>query len=147
MLQLKTELIAILIALLVLVGGYAYNLHGRIETLEQSVAVATQAAADNLKAKEQSDLSCKATTELLEQYRDKQEGIGSSQQAAGDAINSLPTLTIKETANASPTKPQAFSDNDRLSPDTMRLLDKAYCDGDKDSCASTAQGATKSLRP
>lgn len=136
LLQLKNNLIAILIALLVLVGGYAYKLNGEIETLEQSVAVATQAAADNLKAKEQSDLSCKATTELLGQYRDKQEGIGSSQQAAGDAINSLPTLTIKEQPNAAPTQPQGFADNDRLSPDTMRLLDKAYCDGDKDHCAS-----------
>lgn len=136
LLQLKNDLIAILIALLVLVGGYAYKLNGEIETLEQSVAVATQAAADNLKAKEQSDLSCKATTELLAQYRDKQEGIGSSQQAAGDAINSLPTLTIKEQPYAAPTQPQGFSDNDRLSPDTMRLLDKAYCDGDKDHCAS-----------
>lgn len=139
LLQLKTDLIAILIALLVLVGGYAYNLHGQIEILEQSVATATHAAAENLKAKEQSDLSCKATTELLSQYRDKQEGIGSSQQAAGDAINYLPTLTIKEPANAAPTKPQGFADNDRLSPDTMRLLDQAYCDGDKDNCSSTAK--------
>lgn len=134
LLQLKTDLIAILIALLVLVGGYAYNLSGEIDNLKQSVAVATQAAADNLKAKEQSDLSCKATTELLAQYRDKQEGIGSSQQAAGDAINSLPTLTIKEAPNVAPTKPQGFADDARLSPDTMRLLDAAYCDGNEDRC-------------
>jgi len=139
LLQLKTDIIAILIALLVLVSGYAYNLNGEIDNLRQSVTTATQAAADNLKAKEQSDLSCKATTELLAQYRDKQEGIGSSQQAAGDAINSLPTLTIKEAANAVPTKPQGFADDARLSPDTMRLLDSAYCDGDKDRCPSSTK--------
>ena len=138
MLQLKSYLTVILATLLLVVVGYAYHSHTENVRLIGEVSTFKSAAEENLKAKEQADASCEATVELLSEHYKEQAKLQASQQATGDAINSLPTLTIKETANEAPTKPQSYADDARLSPDTMRLLDTAYCDGDKDHCSITA---------
>jgi hypothetical protein len=120
-------------------GGYGYYAHGRIEQLTQDVSTFKTAAQNNLKAKEDADRSCVVTVDTLNSYYREQEGIQTSQEATGAAILALPTLTIKEKAHAAPTKPQGFADDDRLSPDLMQLLDKAYCDGNKDGCSTPAK--------
>lgn len=127
---------AIILSLLLIASGYSYYAYSEIVTLQGEVSTYKVAAEDNLKAKEQADASCLITVETLNQHYRKESVLNAAQQSTGDAINVLPTLTIKEEAHAAPTKPQSFSDGDRLSPDLMRLLDTAYCDGNKDGCAS-----------
>lgn len=130
-----------LAALLLVIGGVLYIQSLRIEvtTLRLDMATYEQAAETNRKAMELADKSCSVTQDAIRQHYEAAMLLLNAQKATGDAINALPTLTLKEKANAAPTKPQGFADDDRLSPDTMRLLDNAYCDGDKDSCANTAE--------
>lgn len=130
---------AILLSIVIAVGGFAYYEHQQLLKMAAEVTVYKSAAEINLKAKEDADKSCIVTVDSLNGYYKEQEKLGSSQQATGDAILTLPTLTIKEKANAAPTKPQSFADDDRLSPDVMRLLDDAYCYGNKDGCATPAK--------
>lgn len=137
--SIKTYLLIAVATLMLAVGGYGYYAHGRIETLTQEVSTYKDAAATNLKAKEDADKSCVVTVDSLNSYYKNQEALSTSQEATGAAILTLPTLTIKEKSNAAPTKPQGFADDDRLSPDLVRLLDKAYCDGDKDHCIAPAK--------
>lgn len=131
----------ILLAIAIACGGFAYYEHGQVQKLTLDVATYKTASEVNLKAKEDADASCLITVSSLNEYYSKQVDIESSQKATGDAILTLPTLTIKEKANAAPTASQTprYSDDDRLSPDTMRLLDAAYCYGDKDGCAKTSK--------
>jgi len=137
--SIKTYLLIAVASLMLVIGGYGYYAHGRIETLTQEVSTYKTAVQDALKAKEDSDKSCVVTVDSLNAYYKGQQDISSSQEATGTAILTLPTLTIKEKANAAPTKPQSYSDGDRLSPDLMQLLDAAYCYGDKDGCATPAK--------
>lgn len=134
--SIKTYLIIALMTLIVSLGGYGYYAHGQIEKLTLDVSTYRDAATANLKAKEDADRACVVTVDSLNAYYKQQEAIQTSQQATGDAILTLPILTIKEKANEAPAKSQSYSDDDRLSPDTMRLLDAAYCYGDKDHCAT-----------
>jgi hypothetical protein len=133
---LKSYLVIGWLILTLSIIGYSYKLHGDVQRLELAVATYMEAAKLNEKALQQSKDSCLISMETLAEHYRKESELQTSQKAAGDAINTLPTLTLKESPNAAPTKPQSFSDDERLSPDTMRLLDNAYCDGDKDHCAS-----------
>ena len=142
--SIKTYLMGALLSLLLTVGGYGYYAHGQIEKLTLDVSTYKDAAESNLKAKENADASCLITVESLSEHYRKQAELESSQDATGDAILALPTLTIKEKANAAPNATHAVkvpqpADDDRLSPDLMRLLDDAYCYGDKDGCTATAK--------
>lgn len=134
--QVKAYLAIVLTTLLLAVGGYAYYMHKENVQLSLDAAIYRQASEDNLKAKEAADASCLITVDALASHYREQSKLEASQEAIGGAVLALPTLTIKEKANEAPTKPQGFSDDDRLSPDLMRLLDSAYCDGDKDGCSS-----------
>ncbi|QNO00097.1 hypothetical protein QGX20_gp133 [Pseudomonas phage phiPsa300] len=135
----KTYLAVGVIVLTLMLAGYSYKLHGDVQRLEREVAMYAAAAEANKKEAEDAKSSCLVTVDLLNQHYRDEIALSKAQQEAGDAINSLPTLTIKENANAAPTKPKGFSDDDRLSPDLMQLLDRAYCDGDKDSCSPPAK--------
>lgn len=136
---------AILLALSVACGGYAYYEHGEVVKLTQEVSTYKTAAEANLRAKQDADASCLITVDSLNKHFIEQKALESAQQTTGDSINNLPTLTIKEKANAAPTASQTpstgsrYSDDDHLSPATMRLLDQAYCYGDKDGCTSPAK--------
>ena len=136
LMQLKNYLFIGWMVLTLSLLGYSYKLHGDVQRLEQAVAVYQAAAQANEKALQQSKDSCLISIEAVSEYYRNENALGASQKATGDAINALPTLTIKENAHEAPTKPQGFADDDRLSPSTMQLLDNAYCDGDKDGCAS-----------
>lgn len=139
LLSIKTYLLIAAVSIMLAICGYGYYAHGRIATLTQDVSTYEAAVKGALKAKEDSDKSCIVTVDSLNGYYKDQQHISSSQEATGEAILTLPTLTIKEKANAAPTKPQSFADDDRLSPDLMQLLDTAYCYGDKDSCATPSK--------
>jgi hypothetical protein len=130
-----------LAALLLVIAGVLYIQSLRIEvtTLRLDVATYEQAAETNRKAMDLADKSCSLTKDAIRQHYEAEVRFLTSQKATGDAINALPTLTLKESNNEAPTKPQGFADDDRLSPSTMQLLDRAYCDGDKDGCT----GSTK----
>lgn len=119
--------------------GYSYKLHGDVQRLEQEVAVYMEAVKNNERALEQSKSSCLISIESLAEHYRTENALQTSQQATGDAINAIPTLTLKESAHEAPTTSQRLADDDRLSPDLMRLLDNAYCDGDKDGCASPSK--------
>lgn len=134
-------IIAVLLAFLLGTGGYAYVQHQENIKLAMDVLTYRTAAAANLKAKEDADASCLITVGSLNSYYQNELELSKAQQATGEAILTLPTLTIKEKANDAPKASQGprYSDDDRLSPDTMRLLDKAYCDGDKNGCTAPAK--------
>lgn len=139
MLQLRSYLTIILATLLLVVVGYSYYAHKENVRLIGEVTVFRSAAEDNLKAKEQAVASCEATIGVLSDHYKEQAKLEASQKATGDAILVLPTLTITETPHAAPTKPTTTADDLRLSPATMRLLDAAYCSGDKDNATCTAR--------
>ena len=122
-------------------GGYAYMQHQKNIELALDLLTYKTAAADNLKAKEDADAACLITVGSLNSYYQKELELSKAQQSTGDAILTLPALTIKEKANDAPKASQgpSYSDDDRLSPELVRLLDKAYCDGDKDGCAAPAK--------
>jgi hypothetical protein len=132
----------LLLLIAVACGGFAYYEHGQIQKLTQDVFTYKAASVANLKAKEDADASCLVTVTSLNAYYKEQSSLQRSQDATGEAILSLPTLTIKEKDNAAPTSTQerpTYSDDAHLSPDAMRLLDAAYCYGDKDGCATPAK--------
>ena len=141
--SLKTYLLIGWMVLMLSILGYSYKLHGDVQRLEQEVATYQALAEANEKAREQAKASCLISIESLSEHYRTENALSTSQQATGDAINALPTLTLKEKSNEAPTTPQAlgtkYSDDDRLSPSTMQLLDNAYCDGDKDGCASSTK--------
>lgn len=122
-------------------GGYAYLQHQKNIELAMDVLTYKTAAADNQRAKEDAEASCLVTVGSLNSYYQTEMELMKAQKDAGDAILTLPTLTIKEKANEAPKASQGprYSDDDRLSPELVRLLDKAYCDGDKDGCAAPAK--------
>lgn len=132
-------IIGILLTIVIACGGFSYYEYNQLQKMELEVHTYKTAAETNLKAKEDAEASCLITVDTLNKYYTKQNALEGSQKDTGDSILALPTLTIKEKANAAPTKPQSFADDDRLSPDTMRLLDQAYCYGDKDGCATPAK--------
>jgi hypothetical protein len=132
-------IIGILLTIVVACGGFAYYEYNQLQKMELEVMTYKTAAETSLQAKKDAEASCLVTVSSLNKYYEDQHTLGQAQTTTGDSILALPTLTIKEKANAAPTKPQSFADDDRLSPDTMRLLDEAYCYGDKDGCATTSK--------
>lgn len=136
-------LAAALLALSVGLGIFAQHEHIKVQQLTVENITFKTAAETNLKAKEDADASCLVTVGTLNSYYKEQASNQTAQKATGDAILALPTLTVKESSNAVPTNNQTpttkYADDDRLSPDTMRLLDAAYCYGDKDGCATPAR--------
>lgn len=133
--QIKMYLIAGWFVLTISLLGYSYKLNQDVERLTAEVATYQAALEASNKATEQAKTSCLVSIETMNAYYRDQNALQTSQQATGDTILSLPTLTLRGNTDAAPTKPQGFSDDDRLSPDLMRLLDNAYCDGNKDGCA------------
>jgi hypothetical protein len=133
-------LIGILLAITVACSGFAYYEYNQVQRLSVEVGTYKSAAAANLKAKEDSDASCLVTVDTLNGYYNRKAETEAVSKAIQSSIDSLPTLTIKEKANEAPTKSQTpstrYSDDDRLSPDLMRLLDNAYCNGREDNCTS-----------
>lgn len=138
---LSKYVIAALLTICLGTGGYAYLQHQENIKLAMDILTYKTAAADNLRAKEEADASCLITVGSLNSYYQKELDLSKAQQATGDAILTLPVLTIKEKANDAPkaTTAPRYSDDDRLSPELVRLLDAAYCDGDKDGCAAPAK--------
>lgn len=127
---------AIILSIAIACGGFAYYEYRQLQKMSLELQTYKTAVEVSQKAKEDADASCLITVDSLNSYYKEQKALYNSQKDTGAAILTLPTLTIKEKANAAPTKPQSFSDDDRLSPDTMRLLDEAYCYGDKDGCST-----------
>lgn len=132
-----------MLAVVMLVGGYAYHQHNLNTTLQVEVKTYKAAAAANLKAKEDSDASCLVTVDTLNGYYKRKTELDATSKAIQNSIDNLPTLTIKEKANEAPAALQTpstrYSDDDRLSPDLMRLLDSAYCNGGKDDCSTPSK--------
>ena len=132
-----------MLAVTMLVGGYAYHQHQLNTQLEVEVVTYKTAAAANLKAKEDSDASCLVTVDSLNGYYKKKAELEAGTKAIQTTIDTLPTLTIKEKANEAPASIQTpstrYSDDDRLSPELMRLLDSAYCNGGKDDCSTPSK--------
>lgn len=130
-------ILGVLLALLIIVSSFSYHQSNKIEALALDVSTYKSAAELSEKGKKDAEASCLVTVESINKYYSKQQELETSQQSTGGAILTLPTLTIKEKANEAhklPQKATEYSDDDRLSPDTMRLLDEAYCYGDKNGC-------------
>lgn len=91
-----------------------------------------QSEANVLIAQKSCEITTTVTDEVSTKIEDKQQKM---------------TKTLVEMASLPPTKETAsngkkYVDDDSLSPDLMRLLDKAYCDASPSDPSCSASGAS-----
>lgn len=136
-------LIAILLALSIGFGVSTYKLVGKVAVYEKEnilLAAAVKTAEDNAKL---SIDSCKITTEVIGDVNSKNETLSDERTELLEALERLTHPTpqvIRNEGIQKPTEaPATYADSGRLSPNLMRLLDTAYCSGDKDSSACTSK--------
>ena len=124
--------------------GYAtYSLTGKLAVARQDVThwtdLAAKSAAETIKASQ----SCEITVKAIEDNQKVQDALSESRTSDLDALNAIPHLTLPETKVNGTKTPTGVStklaDDDRLSPDLMRLLDNAYCSGNKDDSYCTTR--------
>lgn len=134
--------LAILLASTLGLGYASYSLTGKLAVARQDVThwtdMATKAAAETLKASQ----SCEITIKAIEDNQKVQDALSESRTSDLDALDSIPHLTLPETkvnGTKTPTAAPKTADDSRLSPDLMRLLDNAYCSGNKDDSYCTAR--------
>ena len=135
--SIKNYLIAILFSICSLLGYATYSLVGKL----------TEARAESSqlrdKVNESSNLitivteSCDASIASLMESHKIIEDFNKAMYKDLEKLNKLPTqLTIPGTINETTKN----SDSSRLSPELMRVLDNAYCSGDKDDPYCTSKG-------
>lgn len=133
----------VLFSLCLIFGVSAYRLSKEVGRLEDSVEKYSQIATDNANAVENLKSSCEVTEKITKDNRDAIDALEKDREATLGALSSLPSTTLPETKldgkEEASGPPKAFSDDSRLSPALMQLLDNAYCSGSKDSSSCTAR--------
>ena len=124
--------------------GYAtYSLTGKLAVARQDVShwteLADKAAKETLKVSQSCELTTKAVADALREI----DALSDARTSDLEALAVLPQITLPETkvnGTKTPTAtPTRYADGDRLSPDLMRLLDNAYCSGNKDDSYCTTR--------
>lgn len=136
-------LIAILLALSIGFGVSTYKLVGKVAVAEREVVrLAGEVTKAEENAKKAVD-SCKITTEVIDSVNSKNDTLYDERADILEQLERLTNPTPQVTRNEGVQKPteapMQYADSARLSPDLMRLLDAAYCSGNKDSGACTAK--------
>lgn len=135
---------AALLVLSLVLGFTTYKLMGEVATLEVSVQTYTDLANANANEVDNLKLSCSVTQQVVKDNRDTIDALQKSREATLGALNALPLTTLPETQqNGKETSTESirktYSDDSRLSPALMQLLDTAYCSGSKNDSACTAR--------
>lgn len=141
--MLKYITVALLVLSLVL-GFTTYKLVREVATLEVSVQTYTDLANANAREVDKLKQSCSVTEKVVKENRDTIDALETSREATLGALNALPLTTLPETlqnGKETSTEPirKTYSDDSRLSPALMQLLDTAYCSGSKNDSACTAR--------
>lgn len=127
-------IVGLLLVLVVVLGISTYTLIGDVAVAKSEAATMKTLANKSAEAVRVASESCAAS---LKTVFDTQKAIDALNEARGDdlsALASLTQITLPETNIHGATKPTVapkVADDLRLSPDTMRLLDNAYCSGAK----------------
>lgn len=130
-----------LVVLVVVLSISTYNLIGDLAVAEREMTAFALLANKNAKQAENVKASCDITLESLRATQKVIDTLNEARQDDLSALEALPQVTLPEikiNASKTPTAPSKNADDLRLSPDTMRLLDNAYCSGAKgDSYCTT----------
>lgn len=136
-------IMGVLVVLVITLGISTYTLIGDIAVATGSLTAMTDIANKNAKAVE---IAGESFAISIKTIQETQKAIDGLNEARGDDLSALAALTqitLPEThvnASTTPTAtPTKSADDARLSPELMRLLDNAYCSGDKDSGYCTAR--------
>jgi gamma-glutamylcysteine synthetase len=142
-LSLKAVVFSVLIMLTGFFGWYSYHLTGQLASVQAENVMLLdknkEAVAKELLAKE----SCKVTTEVTAGVQKENDKLSESRTAILEALVNVAYPMTQENVYEAPQTtteaPKKYVDNDRLSPELMRLLDGAYCSGNKDDSACTSK--------
>lgn len=139
----KNYIIAFLLIATLALGYSTYSLVGTVAVAQGEVTAMTDIANKNAEAVKVAGESCALSIKAI---HDTQTAIDALNEARGSdlsALDALPQITLPETTINGPTTttaaPKKYADDARLSPDTMRLLDNAYCSGNKDDTYCTSR--------
>jgi len=136
-------LLAILLTLSVVFGASTYKLTGQLAVVEkENVRLVGQVSKAEENAKKAVD-SCKITTEVIGDVSSKNQSLSDERTELLEQLerltNPTPQVKINEAIQKPTEAPATYADSGRLSPDLMRLLDAAYCSGDRDKTTCTSK--------
>lgn len=134
-------LVAILFASTVGFGAATYHLTGKLAVAVSEAERIQAVAINNATALKMAQDSCEITIKAIGDTQKAIDALNESRTSDLSALEAIPQITLPETKINGTTKPTVApktADDLRLSPDTMRLLDNAYCSGAKgDSYCTT----------
>ena len=141
--SIKMYLIALLLIATIGLGWTTYNLVGKLAVAEEQIGQWQDTANKNAEATRIAGESCAISVKSIYETQRAIDALNESRGSDLEALATIPQTTLPETqVNATTTStaaPAKNADDARLSPDVMRLLDNAYCSGDKDSAYCAAR--------
>lgn len=141
--SIKNYLIAVLLIATLSLSWSTYHLIGKVAVAEGSITQLQGVANANAEAVRIAGESCAASLSLVKGTQKAIDALNDSRTSDLDDLNSVTHITLPEIEVNGTTKPteapKKLSDDLRLSPDTMRLLDNAYCSGNKDDPYCTSR--------
>ncbi len=141
--SIKNYLIAVLLIATLSLSWSTYHLIGKVAVAEGSITQLQGVANANAEAVRVAGESCAASLSLIQGTQKAIDSLNESRTGDLDALNSIPHITLPEIEVNGTTKPteapKRYPDDVRISPDTMRLLDNAYCSGNKDDPYCTSR--------
>jgi hypothetical protein len=133
--NIKLYIIALLLIATIGFGYTTYHLTGKLAVSEASVSTWQEAANKNAESVRVASESCAISLKTVHDAQKAIDALSESRTSDLEALDAISHITIPEIridGTQKPTAPRENADNDRLSADTMRLLDNAYCSGNKD---------------
>lgn len=139
----KNYIIAFLLIATLALGYSTYSLIGQVATTQSEVTAMTDKANKNAEAARVASESCGLSMKAVQDNQKAIDALNESRTSDLGALAAVTQITLPETqVNGSTTTtaaPKKYADDARLSPDTMRLLDNAYCSGNKDDTYCTSR--------
>jgi hypothetical protein len=118
-------LTAFLFVLALIFGGVAYHQSTVIDTKSGELS----RALEDLRQSRETTLNVAASCAITDaKVAELQKKLDAQDKGLRNDLESLETINLTET-RVDAKAPKQNADNDRLSPDLMRLLDGAYCSG------------------
>jgi hypothetical protein len=138
--NIKNYLIVLFATATLAFGYMSYNMYGSIQTLERDISVLEKSLKEEKEAREKIEESHKSSLERLEALDKEEERLDNGLQrdlmALCKPTNPTPQVKKNEHVKTLPSVPR----DGRLDPDLTRLLDRAYCEGNRDSLYCSAKG-------
>lgn len=146
-------LIALLAMIVLFLGGATYYLSNELNGARASVLEWQETARRNEDAVRVAGGSCKASHDAISAAQRSIDVLSEGRSATLEELATLPQVTLPEihiNAITEHTAPQSKAVvkppiSRRLTPDTMRLLDNAYCSGAENDLYCTSRRAAGSL--